>query len=332
MNNRALALFSGGLDSILAIKVAQRAGADVTALHFINPFVSEVKTEYIKEKAKELGVPLILEPLGDDYLEIILKPKYGYGKAMNPCIDCRAFMLKKAKELLPKYNASFLISGEVLGQRPKSQMRHSMQQTAREAGVEDILVRPLTAKNLPPTLPERLGIIDREKLLDFSGRNRKPQMALARELGIQNYPSPAGGCLLTQVEYGKKLKDLITHGQYDLREIKRLNIGRQFRLSHGAKLIVGRNHEENEALKATAKDSDILMRVQNFKGPLAVLTGNEISYVALKTAARITARYADCPGEQKVTVVFYRANNPKNKEAIEVIPMASEEVSNYRIE
>jgi len=332
MNNKALALFSGGLDSILAIKVAEKAGAEVTALHFINPFVSEEAVTHVQKKALELGVPLILEPLGQDYLEVILKPKYGYGKAMNPCVDCKAFMFKKAKELLPKYNASFLINGEVLGQRPKSQMRHSMQQTVKEAGVEDILVRPLTAKNLPPTLPERLGIIDREKLLGFSGRNRKPQMALARELGIEDYPTPAGGCLLTQVEYGKKLLDLIKYDLYNLDEIKRLNIGRQFRLSQGAKLIVGRNHEENEALKALAKDSDILMRVLDYKGPLAVITGKDISYVAIKTAAQITARYADCPKDNKVSVVFYRASTPENKEAIEVLPMASVIVSKFRIE
>lgn len=287
---KALGLLSGGLDSILAVKIIQEQGIEVTGISFQTPFFGP---ERARMAAERIGIPLIILDITEVHLEMLKNPRYGYGKNMNPCIDCHALMLKCAGEKMQELGADFLFTGEVLGQRPMSQNRNSLHIVAKNSGYEQFIVRPLSARLLPETLPEREGKLDRGKLLDINGRGRKRQMGMAEIMGIDFYVNPAGGCLLTDPGFSQRLKDLFQAGNYDIRDLKLLKFGRHFRAGRN-KIIAGRNREDNAALKALARHNDLLITACDYPGALVLVPyGGEEDSVRL--AASICARYSDGP-------------------------------------
>jgi len=296
MKRKALALLSGGLDSTLAVKVMLEQGVDVEALNFTSPFCTctgknaGCKSEAIRV-AEELDIPIKMMNKGVEYLEIVRKPKHGYGSGMNPCIDCRIFLLRKAKEYMAESGADFVITGEVLGQRPMSQRRDAMRLIERESGLEGLLLRPLSAKHFTPTIPEQEGWVNRENLLAITGRSRKAQMQLAEELDVKNYPCPAGGCLLTEPSFLSKIRDVFDHADtLDPRDFRLLKLGRHFRVGRRTKVIIGRNEAENLTMENAIHPGEILIRWMDGSSPLGVVTGR-ISPELLEDAARILLRY-----------------------------------------
>jgi len=309
---KAIALLSGGLDSTLAAKVVMEQGVGLEALNFMTLFCTcthRGATCLASQKAVEtLGIPLKVLNVSEEYLHVVKHPKHGYGRNMNPCIDCRIFMLKKAKARMEESGASFVVTGEVLGQRPMSQRRDAMRLIEKEAGLEGYILRPLSAKVLPATIPEKEGWIDREKLLRIQGRSRKPQMGLAEHYGIHDYPCPAGGCLLTDPGFAKRIKDLMSHGiDFSTNDVHLLKIGRHFRFSDGVRLVVGRNEEENQKIQTFAQGGDILLKVSHFPGPLSLLRGKPQGG-DIEKAAAITAHYGKAKDSGNIEVHFKSAD------------------------
>jgi tRNA-uridine 2-sulfurtransferase len=298
---KALLVFSGGLDSLLAAQVMRAQDIDVLGLFFETPFFSSGKA---KQSAAEIHLPLKIVDLTEPHLRIVRNPKYGYGGNMNPCIDCHALMLRRAGELLEKEGASFVISGEVLGQRPMSQNFKALSIVAKESGFNGLILRPLCAKHLPVTTPEEKGWVKREGLLGLSGRSRKPQMELAGKLNIRHYPSPAGGCLLTDPVFSRRLKDLFSSkAQCSLREIELLKTGRHFRLGLATKVVVGRNKKENDIISSLSCENDLVLRVENIPGPTVLITG-EASLEEEALALSIAASYSDAKEDQEVEITI----------------------------
>ena len=250
---KALALFSGGLDSVLAMKLIVDQGIEVIAVNINTGFSATTqRLSHMQNMCNQIGVKLEILDIKDQFLqEVLFNPKYGYGKNFNPCIDCHGFMFRYTCELLEKFDAKFMISGEVLAQRPMSQNKDALEKVKQLSKCANLIVRPLSAKLLPPSYPELQGWVDREKLLDISGRSRKRQLQLAKQIGLKDFEPPAGGCLLTEIQFCNKLKDFVKYDKLEVEDIDILKFGRHFRLSDGAKLIVGRNKEDNENLKAT---------------------------------------------------------------------------------
>lgn len=326
---KALALLSGGLDSTLAIKLMLDQGVMVEAISFVSPFCTcgDGSSCAAVGAASRLGVKLKLVSLGEEYLEVVKNPKYGYGKNMNPCVDCRIFMLKKAREYADETGADFLITGEVLGQRPKSQHLNAMTLIEREAGLQGKLLRPLSAKLLAETEVEQRSWVERDLLLDIQGRSRRRQMDLAEALGVIDYPCPAGGCLLTDPIFCTRLKDLITHEEsLDLKSISLLKVGRQFRYGPN-KIIVGRNQEENRRLMELKSPEDLYLEVPDYGSPTTLLLGPE-SEETVRVAASITARYSDAP-QKRVKVKYGRKNLDVS---IIVSPSQDRDMTKMRIE
>jgi tRNA U34 2-thiouridine synthase MnmA/TrmU len=299
MQRRAIALFSGGLDSTLAIRLMQVQGIEVQALHFTSPFFgvspdSDCGKYDARRAAEMIAVPLIIQNLGEEYLKMLRTPRYGYGKAINPCIDCHAYFLKKAKEFMLASGADFVVTGEVLGQRPMSQRRDALAVVERDGELAGLLLRPLSARLLPKTIPELEGWVDREKLPCIRGRSRRIQAELAAELGVKEYPNPAGGCLLTETSYSSKVKDIFAHfDRLDARDFRLLRIGRHFRFDGRTRLIIGRNNRENELLFASIRAGETAFRWDEGGSPLALLLG-EATDTALQTAGKILLRYTRC--------------------------------------
>lgn len=332
MNIKAIVLLSGGLDSILSIGLMLQQGIAIEAINFVIPFCSDNRADGHQNKAERIaekfGVPLKMMDIFEEIMEIIKHPKHGYGKGMNPCIDCHTLMLKKAKEYMSQAGASFVVTGEVLGQRPMSQHARAMGIIEKESGLEGLVLRPLSAKLFKPTIPEEKGWVDREKLFDISGRSRKPQIALAEHLGIDEYPNPAGGCLLTDPEFAKRMKDLLSScPDPSLNDVQLLKLGRHFRLSDKLKIIVARNDEENNRLVNLIKEKDVRLQVTNQKGPIAVCRG-EINWEYLLKAASIVARYSDDKGESGIKV----NGGLDGEEMLRVQPMDDAEIGVLRIQ
>jgi len=313
---RAIALLSGGLDSRLAIKLLQEQGLELEALNFNTIFCTcTSKGKGCSEAlsaAKQLQVPLKSYNMTKEIMDVVEKPQFGYGRGLNPCIDCRITMFKKAKEHMLENRAGFIITGEVLGQRPMSQRKDAIKRIEKESGLEGLILRPLSAKLFEPTIPEEKGWVNREKLLSIEGRSRKVQIELAEKSGINDYPCPAGGCLLTEPEFAKKIKDLIKHKQWNLENAMLLKLGRHFRISPTCKLVVGRDEKENKKIEALRKEKDHLIDAQKYSGPLAIIKG-KASSEDIDIATRITAYYA------------------KKKGWTNIQPFNSEEASKYRI-
>lgn len=307
----AIALFSGGLDSMLAVRLIQALGVEVRAIHFTSPFFGEDvlgrgDTQRAQQAADQLGLPLRTVSLGSDYLEMLRAPRHGYGKAVNPCVDCHAYFFRIAKEYMLESGADFVITGEVLGQRPMSQRRDTLRVVERESGLEGLLLRPLSARCLPPTIPEERGWIDRERLGAIIGRSRKEQLLLAEKFGLVEYPSPAGGCLLTELSYQSKVRDLFAHEPVlDPYDFRLLRAGRHFRLDGRTKAIIGRNQEENELLRLAARPQDTLLCWQDGSSPLVLVTG-PLDRQNLDTAGRLLLRYTKAPALAACTILATR--------------------------
>lgn len=296
MNRKAVSLLSGGLDSLLATKLIIEQGIEVVALHFTSPFCTCTKGDkgcglQAVKTARELNIEVMVKVKGLDYLDIVKAPKHGYGKNLNPCIDCRIFMLKEVRKLMAEIDASFVVTGEVLGQRPMSQRRDAIRLIEKESGLEGLIVRPLSAKHFEPTLPEREGILDREKLLDISGRTRRPQYDLAESFHLKEFSCPGGGCLLTDPIFARKLRDLFAHSRgFTMKDVALLKIGRHFRLNEDKKLILGRNEDENKRLQAASLDGCTLLTPIGFKGPQGLLFG-VLNDDILRIAGNLMAYY-----------------------------------------
>lgn len=338
MAHKAVGLISGGLDSILAAKLILDQGICVLGVNFISPFCACAKRGCLYQAtkvARELGFPLRVIPLREEYIQIVKNPKYGYGRNLNPCIDCRILLFSKARKIMEEENASFLFTGEVLGERPMSQNLRAMRIIERESGCEGLLLRPLSAKLLPPTNPEICGIVDRERLLAIKGRSRKPQMALAEKFGIKEYPTPAGGCLLTNKEFAAKVRDAFRFGEDSPEDMELLKIGRHFRLRSGAKLIVGRDERENGilfSLMERVRDGICIM-VKDFPGPVALLRSKGKNFDSppgasvpsdIETAAAICARYSDAKDKEEVEVLC-------GSNVTVVRPIREEEIVSLRV-
>jgi len=322
---KALNLFSGGLDSILSAKLVQEQGIEVEGVCFISSFFNAEKAI---GAAREIGISLHIVDITRDLLPIVKFPIYGFGRWANPCVDCHILMVKKAGFLMEKIGARFLITGEVLGERPKSQNRWALNIVAEKSGWGDYLLRPLTAKNLPPTLPERKGWINREKLEGIKGRSRHIQLKMAREMGIEDFPTPSGGCLLTDPVFSRRVKDLLLRRKLNLNEVELLKVGRHFRLGDGVKLIVGRNRKENEELLRLARPGDVCLRVVKFPGPVGLLRG-EKEDETLRVAASIVVRYSDAPLEGVETEYYEFLEGEKRR--LLSLPLSDEKIEKLRI-
>jgi tRNA-uridine 2-sulfurtransferase len=305
---KAFGLLSGGLDSILAIKVIQAQGIEVTGLTFTSPFFS---AKAGIKAAEQTGIRLVIKDITDEHLQIVKNPRYGHGKSLNPCIDCHLFMVQKAGEIMQQEGYSFIFTGEVLGERPMSQNWASLDLIARKSGYGQFLLRPLSAKHLPPTEPEINGLVDREKLLDLQGRGRKRQFALAQEFGITEFPTPAGGCLLTDVGFTKRLRDLFTHQpEAPVDDIHRLRIGRHYRFSPTVKIVVGRNQYENDLLDKHRLKTEILVFSPDKPGPYCLISGTEADSF-LATAIELCLAYGDGNDQEKVRLMVEKGDEKR---------------------
>jgi len=325
---KALALLSGGLDSTLAAKLIMDQGILVEGIGFITPFSHclEGKSCAAAKVASRLGLRLRIVDVGEKYFRLVENPLHGYGKHLNPCIDCRIFQLSKAKEYAAEIHADFIITGEVLDQRPMSQHLKALTLIERETCLEGRILRPLSARLLPETDAEQKGWVDGKSLLDIHGRSRRRQMELAKSLGVTDYPSPAGGCLLTDPIFSARLKDLIeSEKTLNPRSVSLLRIGRHFRLGQN-KIVVGRNEEENRRLMELKNPRDYFFEVSDYASPTTLLLGPE-SEEAIRIAASITARYSDAPGD-KVLVKFGRQSLDRS---FIVFPLQDEDIAKMRV-
>ena len=304
---KAVGCVSGGLDSMLTVRLVQRQGIEVLALHAVHlwhphtPAPGE-KPEAVR-RVEALGAEVRTIDAAEADLAMVRHPKFGMGKRMNPCIDCRIWTLRQAKALMEAEGAAFVFTGEVLGQRPMSQRRHVMQLVEKESGLEDLLVRPLSARCLAPTKPERDGLLDRDRLCGFAGRSRKPQIALAAELGITEYPTPAGGCLLTDPGFAHRLRERMRAKDVTPADVELLKVGRHFRLDDGAWAVVGRHERDNLRLADLIQPGDVRLEATDIPGPTTIVRG-PADADTLAQAAAITLRYTKTPpGETRDVTV-----------------------------
>ena len=291
---RCIALLSGGLDSMLAIRLMQDQDIEVEALNFKTMFTCCQDTS--AQAARSLGVPMTIIGQEDDYLDLVREPQYGYGKGANPCVDCRIYMFERARTFMEEMDAQFIISGEVVGQRPMSQKRRDLDIIATQSDLEDLLLRPLSAKLLPPTLPEREGWVDRELLYGIQGRSRKLLIEMAKNYGFPDIPTPSTGCALTEPEFGRKVHDLIQIQVEDKPwDYQLLTTGRHFRFDDATKVILGRDQDENRQLRylhtLEGATSEVLLDPENFKGPLGLVSG-PASEESIRFAAGLLLRYS----------------------------------------
>ncbi len=301
---KAVGLISGGLDSTLAAKVVADLGVDVYGVYFAMPWGCCDKTMAI-EAAQKIGIKFIVLQLDERYLKIVAKPKHGYGSAMNPCVDCRIHMFSRAAQYMKHIGADFLFTGEVLGQRPMSQKRHSMKWIEQESGLEGRLLRPLCAQLMKPTIPEKEGLINRDKLLNMTGRSRRPQIQLADDLDIKEYNQPAGGCLLTDQKFANRMKDTLHHGYRNFRETVALQWGRHSRINDEYKAIVGRDAKENESLLHYAHRDDHIMTFADKVGATLLLKGETPSEDVLSTAGGLIQQFSKYKNEPSQKIKYW---------------------------
>jgi tRNA-specific 2-thiouridylase len=330
---KAVGMLSGGLDSTLAVRIILEQGIQVTALHFRTGFsyprrdreTGESLPSDAERAAEMLGVPLEIIEVPDDYIPIVLHPRFGYGSGMNPCVDCRIFLLRQAKAWMEEHGHHFVFTGEVSGQRPKSQMRPTLRTVERESGLEGTLLRPLTAKLLDPTIPEQRGWVDRQKLYGINGRGRKEQIALATKFGITEYAQPSGGCCtLIHKAYARRLSDFLDHeGEEALttEQVQLLAVGRHLRLDSGRKVVVGRHERENNYLESCGVPG-VLLTTPELPGPVTLVPGKP-TREEIQQAARITAGYSDGKSKPAIHVEVRRDGSPV--EMMTVTPIARED-------
>jgi len=330
MNKKAIGLFSGGLDSCIAVKLMLEQGFDVVCLSFdLWKFPKNTATDHhLREKAEALGAEFKAIDLSLEFPSVLASPRWHYGSSVNPCIDCKLLMLRKAAEEMKNEDAALVFTGEVLGQRPMTQNKPIMKVLEKESGLQGRLLRPLSARLFPPTIPETEGIVDREKLLDIQGRGRRRQMDLAEKYGLYDYPNPAGGCVLTEKEYGARFLDMLKYSgkPLDAEALEILKYGRHFRLSPDAKLVVGRDEKDNDRLEAFKKDR-IVFRTVDKVGPLALLEGKP-DRAEIETASRIAARYSKEKYSDCVRIDIIQDDNITQMTAK---PLPDAEIENFRI-
>ena len=335
MNRKTIGLLSGGLDSTIAVGLMVDLGIEVIALNFTSPFCTctsknaGCKNQAVKVSEK-FNIKIKSVYMGQEYINMVASPKYGYGRNLNPCLDCRIMMFKKAKESMMEEEASFVFTGEVLGQRPMSQRRDAMNIIERDSGLKGLILRPLSAKHFDPTIPEKEGIIDRERLLDLTGRSRKAQIELAETMGINDYPCASGGCLLTEFNFAGRMRDLIKHTEAPaVKDTKLLRVGRHFRVDENCKVIVGRDQSENEKLERLAEPDDYIFSVSSYEGPVVVMRG-AIKNELIPIASKITLRYSDAPKNKEIPVNFRRKSD-NTPSAIVVKAIDDESLAKIRI-
>jgi tRNA-specific 2-thiouridylase len=323
---RALGLCSGGLDSMLSALLLRKQGIEVQWVTFETPFFSSAKA---KQASKITRIPLMVENITPAYIEMLKNPHCGYGKNMNPCMDCHALMFNLAGGIMKEKGLDFLFSGEVLGQRPMSQTMNSLRYVEKQSGFDGYILRPLSAKRLPVTIPEQQGLVNRDFLMDITGRSRKPQMKLAKEFGISKFPAPAGGCLLTDKGFASRLKDLFDHQDtYAERELYLLRHGRHLRLNHTTKIVVGRTEKDNENIeKFYAPNLDAMIKIKQIPGPM-VLIPNDGSKEDRMLAASICVGYSKAPA---ITPVDVLVTTPRGHEIVRVIGVPPKEVKHFLI-
>jgi tRNA U34 2-thiouridine synthase MnmA/TrmU len=340
---KGIGLLSGGLDSLLAVAILKEQGIDMLGINFYNGFspgtfrrdilgeasVEEGHAEKEQKLKRILGIPVRVVDVSEEFLEMIASPRHGYGKNVNPCIDCRIFLLRKAKKIMEEEGADFVFTGEVLGQRPMSQHRKALDVVERESGLEGILLRPLSARLLPISVPEREGLVDRDRLFDIQGRSRRRQMELARELGIEEYTQPAGGCTLTDENYARRFRDLVDHRQQKAltrREAVLLAVGRHFRLSPAIRAVAGRHEAENDYLEREWKDG-LLLAPADIPGPTVLVQG-EPGEREIRAAAAIAARYSDGKNLPEVRIAV---GSGEEARYLLVEPIEDSELERFRI-
>lgn len=332
MNKKAVALFSGGLDSMLAIKLMLEQGIEVHALNFLTIFCTCTSRGCMHQATKAAGqlqVPLKVMNITEEYMEVVKTPKHGRGRNMNPCIDCRIFTFRKARDFMEEIGASFVITGEVLGERPMSQRRDAIEIIERESGLKRRIVRPLSAKLFEPSIPEETGVVDRDKLLDIQGRRRDRQITLAKELSVNDYPCPAGGCLLTDRGFSNRLKDLFKHTpDYNINDLHLLKVGRHFRIRDNVKLFIGRNEEENKKLISLSRPGDYVFDVVDIPSPIALARG-ELTREDVQIASSILARYSDA--RYNTVNVSYKIFPSEEPHSLIVQPALEPLISSFRI-
>lgn len=323
---RALGICSGGLDSILSGLVLRNQGIHVEWITFVTPFFSSNKAQ---KAARQTGIKLHIQDITDDYLKMLIDPPAGYGKNMNPCLDCHALMFQKAGEFMQANGFDFLFSGEVQGQRPMSQNANALRYVAKHSQFAPYILRPLSAQCMPETQMERQGLVDRSRLLNFTGRSRKPQMALAAKLGISDYPSPAGGCLLTDPGYSRRLKDLVEHDEpLSIRNLHLLKFGRHMRLNPNTKIIVGRTKQDNDQMcHYCDPQHDIVIKVSGYPGPTVVILGKAAKEMIFLAGA-ICAGYSKAPESEPIKVQVAHAGKV---EQITVLPILPDEAKRFLI-
>lgn len=340
MAKKAVALISGGLDSLLAARVIQQQGIHVEGINFFTGFCVEGHTHAIRKKdkdkvkrnnalwvAEQLGIKLHIIDIVEEYKDVVINPKHGYGANLNPCLDCKIFMVGKALEWIQANQFDFIITGEVIGQRPMSQRKQTMPVVSGESGAEDLLLRPLCAKNLPETMPEREGWVDRDQLKDFHGRSRKPQMALAKQFGFEDYAQPAGGCcFLTDESYSVKLQDLWQNRgqkQYEIDDIMLLKVGRHIRPDNSFKLIIAREEGENRFLSGYKNQFQSIKTISH-AGPLALVEGGQLNDNQLNMACAIIARFSKGRDQDRVELAYH--NCSKETKTVSVKPFTAEQI------
>jgi len=313
VKRKAIALLSGGLDSRLAVKMMLDQGIEVEALNFVTVFCtctarSSCKTE-ARKAAEDYGIPLKTLNATEEILEAIRNPKHGFGRGLNPCLDCRISMFRRAGKYMKETGADFLVTGEVWGERPMSQRPDALRIIEEESGLAGLIVRPLSAHLFESSIPEREGWVDREKMMAIEGRSRKPQMQLAAEIGVNDYPCPAGGCLLCDKNFAARLGRLLEEKPHPaIPEIQSLRLGRLIYSSEGKRIMIPRNEDETKRLAALARAGDLLMSVDDFTGPTAVIKGEDIGEATLQEAAALTARYGAAREEKNVSVTWWLAS------------------------
>lgn len=331
---KALALYSGGLDSILACRVIMEQGIEVKALRFITPFTGynmKGREAEVREHARRTyGIDLEVIDIGREYTEVVAHPRHGYGKHFNPCVDCKIFFISRARELMEAEGASFLITGEVIGQRPMSQRRDTLHIIEHDSGTEGILLRPLCAQHLRPTIPEQEGLVDRARLLAFAGRGRKDQMALAARYGIKDYPPPAGGCLLADPNIAARLRWMFDNlNDRSFEGMLLTTLGRHFAVGEKTLLVVGRDERENDRIAQLGREDDYEVELVSLPGPLSLLRGPANQDI-IETAAAITAFCSKARHERQVEVTCRKAGSAGG-EVIRVDPLPEAALASYRI-
>ncbi len=316
---------------MLAARVVMEQGVEVLGVAFVMAFAArdvELFKRHIMEAADDAKIPVRIVDISDEFLEVIKDPKYGIGANLNPCIDCRILMLKHAKRIMEAEGAGFVITGEVLGERPMSQRKGALELIKNRSSLEGYLLRPLSAKVLEKTIPEEEGIVEREKLLDIVGRSREPQLKLAKKYNLHKYFTPAGGCLLTDPIFSRKLKDLIEKEGWNPADIDLLKYGRHFRLDDGTKVVVGRDERDNESLLSLKTETDIVVRLKDKAGPYVLLRGDTGS-ANIEKAAALAISHSKSRNEAEVTVEFWKDRNNKSTLIARALPQ--EEIERMRV-